>query len=314
MNFQKIPPVGKSDEWLEQAFKKARQRGKSKNLQGNWLQIIRKKEGLKLDIVKDVLVIKLDKILTTFPGLGDLPPFYVRLLKLSLDYVKLKQSLGAVNWAREKIRKLHGSYVRQIVKEKERDAIKALSKQFYGRTASFLKQIKENLDFLEQARLKMRTLPDIKDMFTVCLYGFPNVGKTTLLNTLTGSTAKTASYAFTTLGINVGYFMLGEEEVQVLDVPGTLAREKMNDVEKIAELVVEDVADIIVYVFDISERCGYSMQDQEKLFSKVKSEKIVFVSKRDLEEVQKGIKDFSHEFFDVEGLKEEIVKKMNEQE
>ena len=100
----------------------------------------------------------------------------------------------------------------------------------------------------------MRTYPDVKEMFTVCIYGFPNVGKSTLLNKLTTSKATVAAYAFTTKEINAGYFTVEDKKIQVFDVPGTLAREnKMNYIELQAELVVKELADIIIYVFDVSE-------------------------------------------------------------
>jgi len=90
MNFQKITPVENSKFLLDLAFRKARQKGKQKNLKGNWLQIIRQKEALKLDIVKDTIVPRLQKIIEDFPNEEHLPHFYVRLFKLTLDYPQLK--------------------------------------------------------------------------------------------------------------------------------------------------------------------------------------------------------------------------------
>jgi len=50
------------------------------------------------------------------------------------------------------------------------------------------------------------------------LIGLPNAGKTSLLNTLTGSSAKIGSYAFTTLEANLG--MLGD--FVIADIPGLI--------------------------------------------------------------------------------------------
>ena len=266
MNFQKIPPVENSKFMLDLAFRKAREKGKQKNLKGNWLQIIRQKEALKLDIVKDTIVPRLRKILEMFPNELELPPFYVNLFKLTLDHPLLKRSYGAVNWASKRICILQKSYVSKIIKCKDRTEIKNLSKEFYGRLSSTLKQIDENLVYLEKARKRMRSYPDIKDLFTVCVYGFPNVGKSTFLNKLTGTKAEVAAYAFTTKGINSGFFEINKKKIQVLDVPGTLARQdKMNDVELQAELVLKELSDAVIYVFDLSEYCGYSLEQQEKL-------------------------------------------------
>jgi len=285
MNFQKIPPVENSKDLLDVAFRKARERGRQKKLKGNWLEIIRKKESLKLDIAKDSITSKLQAIYDIFPKLNELPAFYTTLFKLTQDDKLYHESLYSVKWAIKKISELHRNHVRRIAKVKTRDEAKETLKQFYGRASSIMAQISKRLKILEQARRIMRTYPDIKELFTVCIYGFPNVGKTTLLNQLTGTKAEIAAYAFTTKSINAGYMTINKEQIQVLDVPGTLAREnKMNDIEQQAELVLSDLADIVIYVFDISGNSGYSLDQQEELFDKVKKRKnvIIYLSKKDV--------------------------------
>jgi nucleolar GTP-binding protein len=310
MNFQDIPPVDMSKDLLDMAFRKARSKGQLKNLKGNWLQIIRKKEALKLDVVKDSIVPRLQKVLATFPGIDHLSKFYLKLLDLTLDYSKFKKSCGAVSWAITKVRGIHKDYVRKIAKEKEKEKINFLTKQFYGRVSSVLKQIDPNLDYLNKCRKIMKNYPDIKDMFTVCIYGFPNVGKTTLLNKLTGTTAKTAAYAFTTVGINAGYKTISGTKVQFLDVPGTLSRkDKMNKIELQAELVMEEIADVIIFVFDLSEYCGFSVDMQQKLFEKLKGRKVfAYVSKQDL--LKDELDDFKLKHFSLKDIKEKISKEV----
>ncbi len=304
MNFQYVTPVPSSADLLDFAFRKAREKGKSKKLSGNWLQIIRKKEGLKLDVVKDNIVPKLENVLDEFPEEDDLTEFYVDLMRLTLDYPLYKKSCGAVAWAIGNVRTLHKQYVSKVIKEKDRAEIKNLMKQFYGRLSSILKQIQPSLDYLNTSRKILRSYPDVKDMFTVCLYGFPNVGKTTLLNKLTGTKAEVDSYAFTTKSINAG--SLGN--IQLLDVPGTLARkQKMNTIERQAELVLDDVADAVIYVFDLSDTSGFSVEDQIRLYNKIKSKNvIVYVSKQDI--TPKPVLDsFSHAAISVSELKRRIT-------
>jgi len=309
MNFEKLLPVETDKSLLDLAFRKARERGRMKNLTGNWLQIIRQKEALKLDIVKDTIVPRLQKTLSDFPDTKVLPPFYLRLMELTVDYQEFKKSLGALNWAVKRIQKLHREYVSKIYKTKEKEMIKDLSKQCYGRISSTLKQINPNLIHLEQCRKTMRTYPDIKEMFTVCLYGFPNVGKTTLLNKLTQTRAKTAEYAFTTKSINAGYFTVDSVIIQVLDVPGTLARTgKMNPIELQADLVMKELADVIIYVFDLSEYCGYSVKKQEQLLQNLGQKKtvLIYLSKTDTPEGKPG-DDFEHEYYTLDEIKQKLV-------
>ncbi len=130
----------------------------------------------------------------------------------------------------------------------------------------------------------MRDYPTIKQLPTVAVAGFPNVGKTTLLYKLTGSKAEIAPYAFTTKNINVGYIKKGDTKIQVLDTPGTLNRfDRMNNIERIAYLAMKLVADKIVYVFDPIET--YPLEHQEKLYEAIErfgKKMLIYISKSDI--------------------------------
>lgn len=308
MNFEKIKPVINGKQLLDLAFRKAREKSQGKKLIGEWSQRVTQKELLKLDVIQDTLVSRLEEIIKNFPQTEKLPLFYHKLMNITLNFPYFKKSLGALNWGIHKIKFFHREYLMKIKRCREYNKKREYSHGFYGRISSLLKQINENLVYLETCRQIMRTYPDIQEMPTVCIYGFPNVGKTTLLNKLTGTQARIEAYAFTTQSINVGYLTTNNQKIQVLDVPGSLARpEKKNNIELIAELVVEELADIIIYVFDLSGYSGYGIKKQEQLFKKLSKNKkiLVYLCKTDLTDTE-TIAQFKHKHYSLEEIKEKI--------
>lgn len=313
MNFQTLSPLPRSKQLLDLAFKRAREKARQPTAK-DWLERIKRKESSKLDIIRDYLVGELSKILEAWPKQEELNAFYIKLMRLTLDYSAYKKTFGALAWAAQRIKSLHKEYVSKLNKAEEKKEISDIAKQFYGRVSSMVKQMDASLEYLDECRKTLKTYPDVKEMFTVCVYGFPNVGKTTLLNQLTGSKAKVAAYAFTTTTINAGYFRLEDMTIQVLDVPGTLARkERMNLIELQAELVLEDLASIIIYVFDLSGY-GYPLEKQQELFESVKEKKkvLVYVSKKDVTDAR-VLEQFGQEHFSLAELKERIVEKAKEE-
>ena len=86
---------------------------------------------------------------------------------------------------------------------------------------------------------------------TAALIGFPSVGKSTLLNKLTGAKSETGSYHFTTLDIVPGVLEHNHAKIQILDMPGLIkdaSRGKGRGREVIA---AARASDIILFVIDV---------------------------------------------------------------
>lgn len=321
MAFTSIPKIEKYEVYIDYAFKAAQKRAGEirTDAKGSRFEKSKKIELERITEVKKVLHKHLNTLLKSFPSLDSLTEFYKEMIRNLLDYPELKRSLGAVKWATEKIDFFFRQYSQKIKSTEEQAKINALRREYYGRINSVLKQIKGPLNCLENARKTIKTFPSIKEEFTVCIVGFPNVGKTTLLHKLTGSKPEINSYAFTTKELNIGYKRIGLRRVQFIDTPGTLNRfDAMNIIEKQAHLAVKYCADMLVYVFDLTE--PFPLKDQMQLYDDLKKSNktkqiIVYFSKSDIVEKEK-IKDYADKnkikdfFIDIEELKEEMEESM----
>jgi len=86
----------------------------------------------------------------------------------------------------------------------------------------------------------------IKKIFLV---GNPNVGKSVVFSRLTGVQVISSNYAGTTVEIMRGYLKLGDEVIEVIDLPGTYSLEPSSKSEEVAvSLLNESAKDEIVVI------------------------------------------------------------------
>jgi nucleolar GTP-binding protein len=321
MNLQGLGKVDDYQKQLDIAFKNgiasASQARKDTTSQ-NRLTRSRRIETARIEAMGKSLINGLDFIGKSFPSLDQLAPFYQELVKCTLDYGMLKQSLGAMMWAKKQITGLLHKYTKEISMTTRLAHFNKLRVAFSGRSSSVMKQIKDNLVYLEYCRKTMKGYPSLKtSVKTIVIAGAPNVGKSTLLATLTGSKPQTASYPFTTLKVNLGYDTDGN---QYVDTPGLLDRpfEKRNPIEKQAILALRYVATIIVFVVDPTETCGYPLKEQQHLLEDIKKafDKpiILTANKADTGATYKGAIEISaKEGTGIDKLKKEIISLISHQ-
>ncbi|MFP4424649.1 MAG: GTPase [Candidatus Woesearchaeota archaeon] len=316
MNFQDLAKIETPDTYLDMAFNAARKRAELAQQQKctTKLQKSRHVESVRIQTIGGNLQKHFDKILTVFPSIDNLPSFYEQLIRATLEYQQLKKSLAAVNWAKNMSQKLTSKYESKINRCQHFKNIGDYRKEFYGRISSVIKQIRNELAYLDEARKVMRRYPAIKtDLYTVSICGFPNIGKTTLLSKITDARPEINNYSFTTKGINIGYIYLEKKRiVQVIDTPGTLDRfNKMNAIEKQAYIAMKYAAHDLIYIFDLTE--SYSLKDQKKLFKRLAEENkniLIYLSKTDLltkEAIEEFTKNLSNVFTDPEALKNHVI-------
>ena len=209
---------------------------------------------------------ELERIVRGFPNFDSLDPFTTEMTRALIDRDDVKQALGRVHGAQRMIARMTS------MKKGE----------FLGRFKSMMKRLDKAFEILGAAREALIRLPDPTIHFTVCLAGFPNAGKSTMLKTLTGANAEIAAYEFTTKTLNYGTTEIGHLEVQFVDTPGTLNRAFSNPVEKQALLALQHLAKAIVFVYDPLR----DDEEQEKLFDAMFAYKLplaIYAAKQDIE-------------------------------
>ncbi len=341
----KLGKIETAEWYIDKAFARAKKKinmvkiGDRAKTQG---EKYRHLEAVRLNVIRDALTNDLQGIRHAFPRYDDLGEFYQEMFGCFVDFNIYKKSLAALMWGENKI-----SHIFKIQNSKLKDKettkdVMTVRNVFMARTNSIMKQISSSLEFLDDARKKLKDMPNFKpNMYTVAIAGFPNVGKSTLLGKMTDSDPEINSYAFTTKGLMIGYLIeeakklspkeakeakeaaevtgkkkrKNNRKVQMVDTPGTLNREKkMNKIEKMAGLVLNHLSDKVVYVFDLTE-ISYPVEDQVKLYHQlVKKGKdiIVFFSKSDILDT-KIIDKFEIDneiagYYDVQKVRKEIMK------
>ena len=103
---------------------------------------------------------RLTQIVTDFPRLEDIHPFYADLVNVLYDRDHFKLALGQVNIARQLIDSVGKDYVKLLKYGDSLYRCKCLKRAALGRMCTVIKRQKGALEYLEQARLALTpTLP-----------------------------------------------------------------------------------------------------------------------------------------------------------
>jgi len=150
---------------------------------------------------------------------------------------------------------------------------KCLKRAALGRMCTVLKRQKSALAYLEEVRKHLSRLPSLDpNTRTLLLCGLPNVGKSSFMNKVTRANVDVQPYAFTTKSLFVGHCDYRYLRWQVIDTPGILDHplEERNTIEMQAITALAHLTCSVLFFIDISEQCGYTIQQQINLFRSIK--------------------------------------------
>lgn len=172
-----------------------------------------------------------------------------------------------------RIKKICDDYIRLLKYGDSLYRCKQLKRAALGRMCTFMRKMKPSLEYLEEVRKHLARLPSIDpNTRTLLVCGYPNVGKSSFINKVTRADVEVQPYAFTTKSLFVGHMDYKYLRWQVIDTPGILDHplEERNTIEMQSITALAHLHATVMYFCDISEQCGYSMEQQMQLFENIR--------------------------------------------
>ncbi len=235
-------------------------------------EIAKQKEGLRIKTCGTLAASSLKALSQSVPNLEKLPPIYREILLIFASEKDLERASYHLSWAAKRIEGMKMLFLQKVGHTKHTQDSRNVRKEFFGRVADFTRKCSDDFELVSYLWKSLRNLPDLREEKTFAIAGLPNVGKTSLLKAITGSAPEIQPYPFTTKGLMIGYANFNFEEIQFVDTPGLLDRpmQKRNAIELQSIAVLKTISDFIIYVFDPSETCGFTLEKQKNLFEEVK--------------------------------------------
>ncbi len=255
----RIPTILSADEILDKAFRKA-DKVKYDGRMETTLD--------RINSFTDTISSTLMTYVKAFPSIDNMHPFYREILDINVGVAEVKRALSSVMWASRKVQEIASRERRRINRENH----KVMRKKVYGRLSSVVKGVDGDLSILKEARKTLNKMSIVReDALKVVIAGYPNVGKSTLLRAISNAKPEVATYPFTTKGIVIGEVREGDDVYQFIDTPGLLDRPlgERNAIERRAIAALDHITDILLFVIDPSETCGYTVEQQENLLKSI---------------------------------------------
>ena len=271
MNLQEIPSIATSEELIDRALRRA---SKVEESVRNADYRARLTAVRKIHSVADNIANPLHSYVKAFPSFDNIHHFDRAIIDLTVGVDKLRKALGAADWARKEVLMIGNKFVPKARARKSAENTMKVMSEAYTKMTNVVRQIEKHLDFLISSRSIFRNLPNVDIEKPLAVFaGAPNVGKSSLIGAVSTGKPEIKSYPFTTKGVSLGHIKIKYETIQVMDTPGLLDRpdSERNDMEKQGLAALEHLNPVIVFLTDLSETSGYSIETQKSLRNELKT-------------------------------------------
>ena len=323
--FRSIVPIPTAEKLFSIAYNsvmKTSIRGTSENVPP--LQRIRKKEATRIELLSKELRRRLFRIVEDFPQMDAefIPGFYVEIIDISFGIDEIRKTLGSFSGAADVIWKIKREHLGNAWHARSVLEAKNIRRAAFGRMKSVITKLDARLEFMETVRAQTRLMPGIDlDQPTICIAGYPNVGKSSLVNAVTSARPEIGAYPFTTKEVTLGHLEIPVYDsvrsnqpithipCQIVDTPGILDRslEERNEIELRAIAALKNLATSIVFIFDFTQT--NALVYQVNLYNQVSQEfhevpVLLICGKEDLydENQKKELLEFYKQNFPQNGL------------
>lgn len=302
----------KAKEILEIAFKEARKAASKKTSHAKGEQRFIELDLIRAETSYAITAGYLNSYVKA--ASAELSEFEKALMETIIDVREKNREIEQIKATLQILKRLKNELGLKIKYAKDRRESGAVRRALYGRMNSLVKKLR--FDAIDSFAKELSSLPKLKKIDTIIIAGYPNVGKSQILKTMSGKRIETAPYPFTTKELLVGFAKNRYADVQMIDTPGVLDRpiEKRNEIEKKALIALKYISKNVLFVIDPSETCGYTLEAQLALKREVerdfKPKMFTVATKKDIVEKNVGADAYVNatNAEDVEALRAKIMK------
>ncbi len=253
-----IKPILNSEKLLESIFSRAMKAASTGGFHSKSVTPVtktRRTETKRVLTCAKLLRDRLNEIVLQFPTLEELPKFYFDTIDLLVGVDNLKKILGSIQGTNKVIWRIYREATSKIWHSNVLEA-KQVRRAAFSRYESVIKKLNRRFIELEQLRLNIRKMPFFNfENPIVVIAGFPNVGKSSFLRSVTNADPEIAEYPFTTKNVSIGHYIDSQRGYitwQIVDTPGILDRSlhERNQIELKAFIAISSLPNVVLFIYD----------------------------------------------------------------